>query len=84
MILAASLALAGSLTALGYSRLPKVGQATGAAAAAVLPLVRLDPASPDCPTCLVHDEYEDSVTPRPERSAGLGPRLPDDQERSAP
>jgi EmrB/QacA subfamily drug resistance transporter len=83
MILAAALALAGSLTALGYSRLPKVGQAAGAPAAAVLPLIRLDPASPDCPTCLVHGEHSDIVTPRPERSAAQGPRLPDDQERSA-
>jgi hypothetical protein len=60
-----------------------VGQPAGAAEAAVLPLIRLDPASPDCPTCLVHDEHEDIVTPRPERSAAQGPRLPDDQERSA-
>jgi EmrB/QacA subfamily drug resistance transporter len=56
MIVAAALALAGSLTALGYSRLPKVKKTAGAATAAVLPLVRLDPASPDCPTCLVQDE----------------------------
>jgi EmrB/QacA subfamily drug resistance transporter len=81
MILAAALALAGSLTALGYSRLPKVGQAAGAAEAAVLPLIRLDPASPDCPTCLVHDEHEGRHSPT--GTIGGSPRLPDDQESSA-
>jgi EmrB/QacA subfamily drug resistance transporter len=83
MILAAALALAGSLTALGYSRLPKVGQSAGTAEAAVSPLIRLDPASPDCPTCLVHDDHEAIVTPCPERSAAQVPLQPDDQERSA-
>jgi hypothetical protein len=58
MILAATLALAGSLTALGYSRLPKVGQAAEAAEA-VPTSIRLDPASPDCPTCLVQHARED-------------------------
>jgi EmrB/QacA subfamily drug resistance transporter len=83
MIVAAALALGGSLTALGYSRLPKVGHAAGAAEAAVLPLIRLDPASPDCPTCLVHQEHEGMPTPRPEGSAAQGPWQPDDQERLA-
>jgi MFS family permease len=59
MILAAALALAGALTALGYSRLPKVGHPPGAAEVAVPPLVRLDPASPDCPTCFVQQTRED-------------------------
>jgi hypothetical protein len=59
MILAAGLALAGALTALGYSRLPKVGHAPGAAEVAVPPFIRLDPASPDCPTCLVQQTRED-------------------------
>jgi EmrB/QacA subfamily drug resistance transporter len=58
MILAATLALAGSLTALGYSRLPKVGQAAEAAEAFPTS-IRLDPASPDCPTCLVQHARED-------------------------
>jgi EmrB/QacA subfamily drug resistance transporter len=58
MIVAAALALGGSLTALGYSRLPKVGKAAAAAEAAVSPMIRLDPASPDCPACLVHHEQE--------------------------
>jgi EmrB/QacA subfamily drug resistance transporter len=53
MIVAAALALAGSLTALGYSRLPKAGEVSEAPEAAVSPLIRLDPASPDCPACLV-------------------------------
>lgn len=37
MVVAAALALAGSLTALGYSRLPKVGKAAEPAEAAVSP-----------------------------------------------
>jgi EmrB/QacA subfamily drug resistance transporter len=73
MILAAALALAGSLTALGYSRLPKVGKSAGAATAAVSPLVRLDPASPDCPACIVHHEPGDIVAAQPERSAAQDP-----------
>jgi EmrB/QacA subfamily drug resistance transporter len=83
MIVAAALALAGSLAAIGYSRLPKVGKTAEAAEAAVSPLIRLDPASPDCPACLVHQEHEDIVTPRPERSAAQDPWQPDDQQRSA-
>jgi EmrB/QacA subfamily drug resistance transporter len=70
MIVAAALALAGSLTALGYSRLPKVGKAAAAAEAAVSPLIRLDPASPDCPACLVHHEHEGIFTARPETIGG--------------
>jgi EmrB/QacA subfamily drug resistance transporter len=69
MILAAALALAGSLTALGYSRLPKAGRVAEAAEAAVSPLIRLDPASPDCPACLVHHDRGDVVAARPGRSA---------------
>jgi MFS family permease len=69
MVVAAALALAGSLTALGYSRLPKAGKAEEAAETGVSPPVRLDPASPDCPACLVHQEHGDLVTARPERSA---------------
>jgi EmrB/QacA subfamily drug resistance transporter len=64
MIVAAALALGGSLAALGYSRLSKVGKTAEAADAAVSLLIRLDPASPDCPACLVHQEHEDIVTPR--------------------
>jgi MFS family permease len=73
MIVAAALALAGSLTALGYSRLPKVGKAAAAAEAPVSPLIRLDPASPDCPACLVHQEHGELVTARSERSAAQDP-----------
>jgi EmrB/QacA subfamily drug resistance transporter len=70
MILAAALALAGSLTAFGYSRLPKVGKAAEVAEATVSPLIRLDPASPDCPACLVHHEHEGIFTARPETIGG--------------
>jgi EmrB/QacA subfamily drug resistance transporter len=73
MVVAATLALAGSLTALGYSRLPRVGKAAEAAEAAVSPRVRLDPASPDCPAALVHDQHRELVTARPERSAAQDP-----------
>jgi EmrB/QacA subfamily drug resistance transporter len=73
MVVAAALALAGSLTALGYSRLPKVGKAEEAADAGVSPQVRLDPASPDCPACLVHHEHGDLVIAGPERSAAQDP-----------
>jgi hypothetical protein len=59
MVVAATLALAGSLTALGYARLPKVGKAAEAADAGVSPQVRLDPASPDCPAVLVHHEHRE-------------------------
>jgi MFS family permease len=59
MIVAAALAIAGSLSVLGYSRLPKVGKASEAAEAAGSPLIRLDPASPDCPACLVQHARED-------------------------
>ena len=73
MVVAATLAIAGSLTALGYSRLPKVGKAAEAAEAGVSPRVRLDPASPDCPAVLAHHEHGELVTARPERSAEQDP-----------
>jgi hypothetical protein len=73
MVLAAVLALAGSFTALGYSRLPKVAKAAEAAAAPGSPLIRLDPASPDCPASIVHHEPAEIVTAEP-RSAAQGPR----------
>jgi Major Facilitator Superfamily len=73
MVVAATLALAGSLTALGYSRLPKVGKAAEAADAGVSRQVRLDPASPDCPAVLVHHEHRELVAARPERSAEQDP-----------
>jgi EmrB/QacA subfamily drug resistance transporter len=73
MIVAAALAIAGSLTALGYSRLPQAWKAAEAAEAAGSPLIRLDPASPDCPACLVHQEHGELVTARSERSAAQDP-----------
>lgn len=73
MVVAGTLALAGSLTALGYSRLPKVGKVAEAADAGVSPQVRLDPASPDCPAVLVHHEHRELVAARPERSAVQDP-----------
>jgi EmrB/QacA subfamily drug resistance transporter len=73
MIVAAALAIAGSLTALGYSRLPHAWKAAEAAEAADSPLIRLDPASPDCPACLVHQEHGELVTARSERSAAQDP-----------
>ena len=73
MVVAATLAIAGSLTALGYSRLPRVGKAAEAAEAGVSPRVRLDPASPDCPAVLVHHEHGELVTARRERSAEQDP-----------
>jgi MFS family permease len=73
MVVAATLALAGSLTALGYSRLPKVGKAAEAAEAAVSPQVRLDPASPDCPVALVHHDHGELLSAQPERSAAQDP-----------
>jgi EmrB/QacA subfamily drug resistance transporter len=72
MILAAAFALAGSLTALGYSRLPKAAKAAEAAEAPGSPLIRLDPASPDCPASIVH--HEEIVTAERQRSAAQGPR----------
>jgi EmrB/QacA subfamily drug resistance transporter len=76
MIVAAALAIAGSLTALGYSRLPQAWKAAEAAEAAGSPLIRLDPASPDCPACLVHQEHGELVTARSERSAAQDPAAP--------
>ncbi|MGH3021919.1 MAG: MFS transporter [Gaiellaceae bacterium] len=73
MVVAATLAIAGSLTALGYSRLPKLGKAAEAAEAGVSPRVRLDPASPDCPAVLAHHERGELVTARPERAAQQDP-----------
>jgi Na+/melibiose symporter-like transporter len=73
MVVAATLALAGSLTALGYSRPRRVEKAADVAEAAVSPQVRLDPASPDCPAALVHQEHGELVTARPERSATQDP-----------
>jgi EmrB/QacA subfamily drug resistance transporter len=59
MIVAAVLAIAGSLSVLGYSRPPTGRKAAEAGQAEVSPLVRLDPASPDCPACLVQHARED-------------------------
>ncbi len=72
MIFAAALALAGSLTALGYSRLPKEANAAKAAEAPASPLIRLDPASPDCPASIVHRESAESATAEAQRSAPHG------------
>ena len=66
MVVAAALALAGTLTMLGYSRLPE--DRTVAQEAAVSPPVLLDPASPDCPVALVHHEPGDVVAARPGRA----------------
>jgi EmrB/QacA subfamily drug resistance transporter len=79
MIVAAGLALAGSLASLGYSRLPKGGDTPELGEVAVSPFARLDPASPDCPTCLVrHDAEELSV---PTTRAGAPAQPPAGQER---
>ena len=56
MVVAAVLALAGSFTALGYSRRPEPGAVAREAEVAPAPAMRLDPASPDCPACLVDRE----------------------------
>jgi EmrB/QacA subfamily drug resistance transporter len=56
MVVAAALALAGSLTALGYSRRPEPGPVATQGERAIAPVMRLDPASPDCPACLVDRE----------------------------
>jgi EmrB/QacA subfamily drug resistance transporter len=69
MIVAAALALAGSLTALGYSRPGRVEKAVEPAEAAVSPQVCLDPASPDCPAALGHREHGALAAARAERSA---------------
>jgi EmrB/QacA subfamily drug resistance transporter len=68
MVVAAILAFAAALAALGYSRLPEVGAVAEDAEAAVSPPVRLDPASPDCPAALVHPVGEDFVAARPGRT----------------
>jgi EmrB/QacA subfamily drug resistance transporter len=55
MIVAAALAVGGSVAALGYSRPPEADLAKEETEAAAAPRVRLDPAAPDCPSaCLVH------------------------------
>jgi predicted MFS family arabinose efflux permease len=76
MILAAALALAGSLASLGYSRLPKAGEVDEVAGP---PFVRLDPASPDCPTCLVRHDAEEVIAPT--TRAGAPARPPVGPER---
>jgi MFS family permease len=59
MIVAAALAAAGSVAALGYSRSPKPGAAEAPEAE---PEARLDPAAPDCPSaCLVDHTDEESA-----------------------
>jgi EmrB/QacA subfamily drug resistance transporter len=68
MVVAALLALAGALTALGYSRPPEVTTVAEDAEAAVLPPVLLDPATPDCPAALVHHAGEDFVAARQGRT----------------
>jgi EmrB/QacA subfamily drug resistance transporter len=73
MIVAAVLALAGSLTALGYSRLPKAGETPEVDEVAVPPFVRLDPASPDCPTCLVRHDAEEVIVPTTRAGAPAQP-----------
>jgi EmrB/QacA subfamily drug resistance transporter len=65
MVVAAALSLAGSLTALGYSRRPEPGAAARAGKVAIAPAMRLDPASPDCPACLVDREPGGIVRARP-------------------
>ncbi|MGH2780035.1 MAG: MFS transporter [Thermoleophilaceae bacterium] len=67
MVVAATLALAGTLTALGYSRLPEAGTVAEDAVAAGSPPVLLDPASPDCPVALAHHEQGDVVAAPPGR-----------------
>jgi EmrB/QacA subfamily drug resistance transporter len=62
MIIAAALALAGSLSALGYSRGPK------AAETPVSPQIGLDPAAPDCPSSLVQHGHGDIGAAGPRRS----------------
>jgi hypothetical protein len=53
MVVAAALALAGAVTALGYSKLPETGTVAEDVEEPVSPPVLLDPASPDCPAALV-------------------------------
>jgi len=65
MVVAAALALAGSLTALGYSRRPEPETVRGAGEVTIAPEMRLDPASPDCPACLVDQEHRGVVSARP-------------------
>jgi hypothetical protein len=69
MIVAAALALAGSLTALGYSRRPEPEAVARERDVAIAPTMRLDPASPDCPTCLVDRETGGVVAARPTGSS---------------
>jgi hypothetical protein len=57
MVVAATLALAGTVTMLGYSRLPKATTVARDAEAAAAPPVLLDPASPDCAAALVRHEH---------------------------
>ena len=73
MVVAATLALAGSLTALGYARLPKVGKAAEAADAGVSPQVRLDLPRPTVRPCSFTTSTENLVAARPERSAEQDP-----------
>jgi MFS family permease len=69
MVVAATLALAGSFTALGYSRRPKPGAVAREDEMAIAPAMRLDPASPDCPACLVDREPGALVGAQPTRSS---------------
>jgi hypothetical protein len=65
MVVAAMLAIAGTLTALGYSRLMLAAAEEDEPRAS--PSVLLDPASPDCPAALVNREQRDVAVspPRP-------------------
>ena len=66
MVVAAALSLAGSLTALGYSRRPVPGAVAREGEMAIAPAMRLDPASPDCPACLVDRASRGVAGSRPE------------------
>ena len=56
----------------GTPACPRRRTAAEAAEAAASPLIRLDPASPDCPASLVHREHAESATAEAERSAPHG------------
>jgi hypothetical protein len=72
MIVAAALAVGGSVAALGYSRRPEAALAREEAEAAA-PRVRLDPAAPDCPSvCLVHSERKELTDLQAGRAATDG------------
>jgi EmrB/QacA subfamily drug resistance transporter len=67
MVVAAILALAGTLAALGYSRPSESEGVADDAGAAISPPALLDPASPDCPVALVDDRQQDVSAARPVR-----------------